>query len=139
MFEFVINKKAENKDIEEMICVLEKKYNIVFPEILKEYYMYYDGEMINYCNINTEEEPEIVSKIVALKNNEFESFKDECDSDGFIPKSMFPIAGSRGGDYYFWDSKNGGVYIFYSDDIDNPQKKADSVKEFFEMLDNSQK
>lgn len=138
MFEFVINKNTKKKECEEKILELEKKFNIVFPEILKEYYSRYDGEMIHYCNINTEEDPEIVSEIVSIQDGEFESLKEELDSDGFIPETMFPIAGTRGGDYYFWDKKSGEVCLLYGDDIDNPTKRANSVSEFFEMLERSQ-
>ena len=134
MFNFVINKNATNENCKELILKIEKKYNIVFPDIMKDYYMNHDGEKIKHCNIGTEEEPEIVSGIVSLSNNDFESTKEEFVSDGFIPLSFYPIAESRGGDYYFWDSDSNGVYLVYGDDIDNPRKRSDNLEEFFKML-----
>ena len=139
MFDFVVNKSVTHNESSALIAELELRYNISFPDILKEYYIRHDGEMIEYCNINTKNDPEIVSKIVSLCNKEFESIKEECIVDGFIPDSMYPLASNRGGDYYFWDSEFGAVYLFYGDDIDSPVKKSNSVKDFFEMLDKSVK
>lgn len=137
MFEFVINKVTSHEESRDIIERIESKYNIVFPEILKEYYIRHDGEMIEYCNLGTEDDPEIVSGIVALCDNSFEMVKDNCIEDGFIPDSFYPVAETQGGDYYFWDSVSNGIYFVYGDDIDNPRKISNSPEEFFERLSKS--
>ena len=77
-----------------------------------------------------------IAKIVPIlaEKMSFESITDIDKADGFIPSDYYPIARDRGGNYYYWDSNMGDVYLVLVDDYENPFKVADSVEDFFIKL-----
>ena len=139
MFEFVKDKAEKQDSILAEIKRLEKKYSIHFPQALKDFYHQYDNKGIKLCSLDIDGYQCEVAKIVPIlaPASNFESIKDEELADGFIPKEYYPIARDRGGDYYYWDSKSGNVFLVLVDDFENPFKVASSVEEFFEMLSSS--
>lgn len=137
MFKFVKHKNVKHSGCEKTIIKLEKKYNIKFPKILKDYYINYDTEEIEHClllngNLGVDE-------IVPIDGDNwftFEKLKDSDLEDGFIPKNMYPLALDSGGDCFYWDSETENIYFYNHEFIDNPKYIAENVKEFFELMNN---
>lgn len=136
MYDFVKGKEGRHFESLKKIGELEKKYSVVFPEILNEYYFKYDGEKIDLAAITVNGYKCEVAKIVPIisEKMDFEVIADNDRADGFIPEEYYPIARDRGGDYYYWDAKTGEVYLVLVDDFENPFKVADTVEEFFVKL-----
>ena len=137
MFDFV--QKDTNRDCTqclEKIRNLEKKYNIVFPPILKKYYEKHDGQKIRLCMLNVRGYECEISKMVPIISDKlsFEELTDGDRSDGILPTSFFPLARDRGGNYYYWDAVSGKVFYVPIDDYGHPFKVADSVQELFEIM-----
>lgn len=137
MFDFVKGTESAHEDSLRKIAMLEEKYSINFPDILKEYYSKFDGEKIELVTFFIDGFECEVAKIVPIISEKmnFESVTDNDKADGFMPADYYPIARDRGGDYYYWDSQTGKVYLVFVDDYENPFEVAGSVKEFFSKLD----
>lgn len=138
MYKFVKGTEGEHLKSLDKISELEKKYSIKFPKSLKEYYFKYDGEKINVCIITINGYDCEIAKIVPIiaEKMNFEAITDNDKADGFIPMNYYPLARDRGGNYYYWDSKTGEVFLLLVDDFENPFKVADSVDDFLIMLCN---
>ena len=137
MFNFLKdNTKHKHTTISD-IARIEEKYSINFPSILRTFYLDYDGNKINLCKFNVDGYPCEVAKIIPLNANglTFEKIVDNDRADGFIDKDFYPIASNRGGDFYYWSSKTGKVYLVLADDIDNPFVVSSNVETFFSLLD----
>lgn len=132
-------KNEEGKKIYlEDIQRLQAKYNIIFPEELKNYYLENNGKKIYLCVFGEEKQYEI-SKILPLcDKNSVESIKDSELIDGFIASDMIPFAMDRGGDYYYWNSIDKGIYLIRGEDIENPRYICSSFSELCTILDNSE-
>ncbi len=49
----------------------------------------------------------------------------------------YPLARNEGGDYFYWDVRDENVYMIYCDDIENPVWVCESIKAFFELMENN--
>ncbi len=136
MFKFVNGQEKEHLDSINKVEQLEKKYNIIFPDVLKEYYKKYDGEKIILSTFEKNGYECEVAKIVPIiaEKMDFEKITDNDRIDGFISEDLYPLARDRGGNYYYWSSKNEKVFLILVDDFENPFEVANSVKEFFDLL-----
>lgn len=123
-------KKIAEKDIE----AIEKKYNFSIPKVLKDFYLEYNDCKVYLCLFYVEEYEYEVLQFSSLKDmDETKELFDE-----FLPARFVPFAYDEGGDYFFWNSENGKVYMIRSDDIETHQLVCGSIEEFFEILENSQ-
>ena len=138
-YNFVIGKNNDVEKILLTIAGIEKKYSIVFPDVLKEYYSNFDGCKIKICRFSVNGYPCEISKIIPLISTglSFDKIADNDRSDGFINTDFYPLASNRGGDYYYWNAKTGEVFLVLSDDIENPIKICDSVSHLFKILNSS--
>lgn len=137
MFEFVNGESGEHNDSLKKIKFLEEKYSIVFPQILKDYYLKFDGEKIRLKVFSVNGYDCEVAKIVPIiaEKMNFEAITDDDRIEGLIPNSFYPIARDRGGNYYYWDSETYKVYLVLIDDYENPFEVAKSVDAFLDILD----
>lgn len=137
MFNFVSQIREENLVTQEDISIIEEKWNFKFPPILVEYYLKYNGSKISLCVFTVDNNEYEISEIVQIKHGicPFEFIIKNDREDGFIPLSFIPVANNRGGDYYYWDEKDGKVYLIYTDDIENPIFICDSVEKLFEIME----
>lgn len=122
------------------VKLVEGRFGIKFPQILKEYYLKFNGMGMNLCRFTINGNNYEVVEIIALCAGEdsFESIKMDELEDGFIPKEFMPLAYDRGGDYYYWDSKSESVYLVYPDCIEHPVYICHSVEAFFDLLENAE-
>lgn len=136
MYRFVKVKKDRHDDSVKRIRDIEKEYKITFPKALKEYYMGYDNAPINLTKITVNGYQCEVAKIIPIigEKQNFEKIHEADKKDGFIPSEFCPLARDRGGNYYYWNAKNGSVYLLLNDDIENPFEVSKDVRSFFELL-----
>lgn len=140
MYGFV-KEKSENTHISSCeVLEIENKYNINFPTMLKEYYLQHNGDKIRLCIFTVDEEEFGVAKIVELKygNCSFEKIVKNDREDGIIDKHLYLLARNEGGDYFYWDVRDENVYMIYCDDVENPVWVCDSIKAFFDLMENNQ-
>lgn len=138
MYKFINGIEGNHVDSVDAILMLEKKYSITFPNVLKEYYLKYDGEKIKLTTFIIDGYECEVTKIVPIMADSmnFENITDNDKRDGFIPNIFYPLARDRGGNYYYWSSVSEKVFLVFVDDFENPFKICDTVEEFFEILEN---
>ena len=119
-----------------LVKATEAKYNISFPEELKEYYTQYDGRKIKLCVFQAKNNEYEVSKIIPLGGDglTFGKIVDNDREDGFISPCFYPLAANRGGDVYYWDTDSQSVFLIYADDVERPRNICQSVSAFFELL-----
>lgn len=137
MFNFVMELNNTHISNEEILKI-ERLYNIQFPDILREYYLKHNADKIKLCLFEVDEEEFGVAKIVPLKygNCDFENIVKNDRDDEIIDPHLYPLARNEGGDYYYWDDRNENVYMIYCDDIENPILICNTVKKFFELMEN---
>lgn len=139
MYGFIKQIKEEYHITEEDLKIVEGKYDIKFPEILRSYYLEHNGDIIKTCYLLVDDYSYGIAKIVQLKNGTttFEYIVDNDRKDGIIDENMFPIARNEGGDYYYWNKQTQNIYLYYCDDIEDPIYICENINSFFEIMDKS--
>lgn len=89
------------------ILKFEKLIGRDVPDVLRNFYRSYNGASIKLCIFGI---------------------------DGYIRESLIPLANNSGGDYYYWDKNDEKIYLIYCDDIENEILIADSIEEFFDIM-----
>lgn len=137
MYKFMkeTSKKFE-KVSEDEIKRVENKYNIRFPEVIRNYYLEYNIEYIRtvyfHAGINGNKEFG-VHGINEFKN--VEKYKDIEIKEGWTHDGFYPFAYDEGGNTYYWSSIDGKVFLLYNDDIENEIFVCNSVKEMFKLME----
>ena len=136
MYNFIKKIKDDEKVSIDDILEIENRFGFKMPDILKNYYLTYNGATIYRCVFLVDGYEVEVAKMVELKHSflPFEKIIEMDRQDGFISSNMIPIARNSGGDYYYWDKQSGKVYLFLSDSIDNPIIICETVEELFALL-----
>lgn len=135
-----IKEERENTHISDGdISEIEKKYGVSFPAILREYYLRHNGDKIRLCIFTVDYEEFGVAELVELKYGScsFEKLVENDREDEIIDEHLYPLANNEGGDYFYWDARDGNVYMIYCDDIENPVPVCASVEEFLELMEKS--
>lgn len=123
----------------EQLVHLEKKYQMKFPQPLKDYYLNYDGQKIKLCIIQRGTLECEVAYMVPLSGDglTFEKIVDNDRQDGFLNTNLYPLASDRGGNLYYWDAVSKAVFLLYGDDIEHPIFISKDIPSFFQLLDES--
>jgi len=134
MFKFITNENEKAKVTEEYVDSIEKKLNIKFPEILREYYLKHNGAEMEECTFELYDVEFSVYSICDLNYGTMpvEKILEFNSKNQDIPKECYPIAEDDINNYY-WNTKDGKVY-YYMVDEDQPTIICESVEEFFEIL-----
>jgi len=144
MFKFIESTELDKNVNNDYIDELERKYNIKFPRILREYYLNYNCSKEKECTfkidgIDREDTDFILDTMIPLKygticlEKEYEwVLKDEYISNEFIP-----LAYDMDSDRYYWNSKTGKVYYISQENVENPILLCNSVEDFFDILNRS--
>lgn len=139
MYQFLAEQSSAQDDeaLNRRIEYLEEKYQIVFPDDLKDYYIHYNGVRIKLCKLTVDHYSCEVSRIIPIiaERMSFEYIVDRNREDGYISDRLFPLAMDRGGNLYYWNADGGSVVLVLTDDIENPFPVANSVQQFFTHLD----
>ena len=136
MLKFISKDTNEENVTTEYIEKLEEKWNIKFPPILVEYYLYHNAAEVYEFSFFRHGIEFSIEFILPLKFGKFsvEHIYDLNQSDEFISDRFIPLAEDTSGEEYYWDSKNGKVYYLSMENVENPIPISNSVEEFFELL-----
>ena len=144
MFKFIESLESEKNVSNNYIDEIGKKYNINFPNILREYYLNYNCSKLKECtfkieDIDGEGSEFILDTIIPLKYGTIclEKEYEWVLKDEYIPNDFIPLAYDMNSDRYYWNSKTGKVYYISDENVENPILLCNSVDEFFDILNRS--
>jgi len=141
MFKFIESEELDKKVTEDYINELEKKMKIVFPNILREYYLKHNFSKEKECTFRIEgiDADFILNCIIPLKYGKvsLEKQYEWVLKDDYLSNELIPLAIDMDEDNYYWNSKTGKVYYISLSNVENPILVCNSVDEFFEILNKS--
>ena len=84
-----------------LIKSMEQKYDISFPDVLREYYINYNGFQISLCIFHVNNNEYEISKIIPLDGDTltFEKIVDNDREDGFICSNYYGLGSKRAGHF----------------------------------------
>ena len=137
MYSCIKTIKDDEKISIDDILEIEQRFGFKMPEILRDYYLMYNGASIYNCVFSIDGYEVEVAKLVELKYGvlPLEKIIEMDREDGFIPSNMIPVARNSGGDYYYWNDQSGQVYLYLSDCIEDPILICENLEEFFALLE----
>ena len=136
MYNFIENNDNRSKLNVDDIIEIENKFSIKFPDILKEYYLKYNGCQIKECSFSINEKEYDVNEIISVKYGKY-SFENEYKNvieNKYISNIYIPFAKDISNQSYYFNLKDNKIYYISIDDITNPIFICDSIDEFFEIL-----
>ena len=136
MYSFIESNDAKCQLNIDDILEIENKFNIKFPNILKEYYIKYNGSQIKECYFSINGNDYNVNEIISLKYGKY-SFEKEYEQvieNRYISNIYIPFAKDISNQSYYFNLKDNKIYYISIDDIINPIFICDSIDEFFEIL-----
>ncbi|SHL81177.1 SMI1 / KNR4 family (SUKH-1) [Anaerocolumna jejuensis DSM 15929] len=134
MYNF-IKKTIDNYSISiNEIRMVEKKFDIIFPKNLVDFFLKYNGAEIWLCEVNKNNNRYEVAELIPIKYGRLpvEKILRWDIDDGIVEKGMIPIARDRGGNVYYLSVKTGNIVLYYVDDIENPICISSNIDEFLE-------
>lgn len=136
MFNFIESEDMDANVSEEYVVQMEKELGIVFPQILKNYYLYHNGSEIKECRFEKYGLEFCVILIFSLNYGTIsvEKILKYNAKNSSIPKSFMPLALDEDEDDYYWDTQEGKVYYLSLENVEHPKEICGSVEEFFEIL-----
>ena len=138
-FNFIFSDTGEKNVTKEYIVELESKFNIKFPDVLVEYYMYHNKAEIKeftFTILNLDFSVEFIIPLF-FGNVCVEKIMSYNQSNEYIPDTFIPLAEDIDGEDFYWDTTSGKVYYLSIENVENPIPISDSVEQFFEILNNS--
>lgn len=137
MYSCIKTIKDDEKISIDDVLEIEQRFGFKMPEILRDYYLMYNGASIYNCVFSIDGYEVEVAKLVELKYGvlPLEKIIEMDREDGFIPSNMIPVARDSGGDYYYWNDQSGQVYLYLSDCIEDPILICENLEEFFALLE----
>lgn len=119
---------------------LQKKYNFVFPDALRDYYENYNESVIEACELEVNGNRVFIDRIISVKYGN-ESM-EECikqQKNKLIPRLYIPFARDLTGRFFYFNKKDGGIYTDENEErvfgITNPTKISESIEELFEIME----
>ena len=140
MYLFIDREIEKTKITPDHIHSLEKSWELEFPDILKEYYIQYNGAVIQECSFQKHGMDFCVVHIFTVNygTNPLEKHYANARRNRAIPKTFIPFALDEDEDSYYWDSKNGKIYYLSLENVENPIEICGNMCEFFEIMNASQ-
>lgn len=119
------------------IMEIEKRFDITFPHILKEFYLLYNGCETYLCSFCVDGREYEVLHFLSIRTGKesMEEQKEDEILDGIVPNSLIPFAYDRGGDYLYWENGTENIFMIYPDDIENPSFICQGMERFFSLLE----
>ena len=139
-FRFVLMSNNNNTKLsEDEIHRFEEQYQLVIPDVLREYYLSYNGYQIAEAFFIRDGTGYSVRKITPLlgKGDSVETMLDNAVKYDDVPAHLIPLADDRGNGLYYWDKRNEHVYFRYVDDIGYYTFICKGLDHFFEILNQS--
>lgn len=135
--------------IEKDIEIVEKEFGFIFPSVLKDFYLKYNGAEIKTAYIEGVDCNEygihdispIKFKRKYIGNRCYPMLTEEGELEWSIKLfkeyktirelKLIPFACDEGGDVYFWQEATEAVYIIRSDNFDTAIKVVEDINQFF--------
>ena len=120
--------ECENNIKRSDISTLEEKFNIIFPDNLKQLYLKYNGGI-------EESGEEIIDELYSLKygENTLESIRDMLQiTENSIPLNYLIFATTGAGHQITYNLENGQIVLFRKDNL-VPQLIASSLEDLFNV------
>lgn len=137
MFSFIEDEELDKNVSNNYIDEVEKKLNIKFPSILREYYLKHNYSNAKECTFKIEwiDDAEfILDCIIPLKYGT-SCFEKEFESR--MISDYIPFAYDMDSDKYYWNLNTGKVYYISHENAENPILICNSVADFFNILNKS--
>lgn len=141
MYTFIKERHPELAVTEKDIREVEERFGIVFPKILRDFYLEHNGDYIKNCFLKINEDEYSLQDMHYLKIEKrarVELILEWQRDDGFVPVNLVPFAYDMGGESFYWSTEDQGVYFL---DIEEPSianKICDSVEEFFKLIEEAE-
>jgi hypothetical protein len=154
-FTKIIFEKNSGYDVsDEDLNRIEHKYSFKFPQVLRQYYLSYNGAALKdlYADgianegfglhdiypVKYKWDYSQGNKVMPVLADvgQMEEFY-EWSKDDFpvvVDNDLVPFANEAGGDEYYWQKNTGAVFYLCHEDIDNLIPAFDSVDAFFEAF-----
>ena len=154
-FEKLIYEINSGYDIsEEDLILIEQKYSFKIPDVLRQFYLQYNGAALKDLYANGIGNIELGLGDIfpikykwdySLRNKVMPLLADKGQMElvyelvlGDLPlvvdNELVPFANDCGGDKYYWQKNTGAVFLIRFDDIDTLIPAFDSVEAFFEAF-----
>ena len=152
LFQKIVSSVKTGYEItEDDLVDIENRYGFVFPQILKEFYLGYNGARIKDLYVTVGDHEFGIHHIFPVRyrwkyegNNivperadkgQMEYFMDmSSDVDSIKANRLVLFADDAGGDEYFWQIGTGNVYLIRYDNVDDPILAFESVEAFFQAF-----
>ena len=97
MFRFLEDEIDNREQSSERITYLEKKYDIVFPDILRQLYARTDSNSMKMCELEVDGVSYVAANLVTLVDGDidFEYAADDSRDEpmcNFVPSDWYPLA-----------------------------------------------
>lgn len=137
MYNFIKDRSSEYLVTEKEIHEVEEKFEIMFPQKLKDFYLKYSGATLELRKITVNDERYFVEGIYYIKDSTvaLETIMQWDRNDGYISDKMIPLAYDQGGERYYWNTEDEKVYFMDGIDLDNPIYICENISEFFKLLE----
>ncbi|MBU3218119.1 SMI1/KNR4 family protein [Clostridium estertheticum] len=118
------------------IRMVEKEFDIIFPEKLSNFFLEYNGAEIWLCDVNKNDNSYEIAELVPIKYGRLpvEKILKWDREDGIVEEGMIPIASDRGGNIYYLSVKSGNIVLYNADDIEKPICISSNFDELLENL-----
>ena len=137
MDNIIKKRRPEYAITEEEIKEVEERFEIVFPKVLRDFYLEHNGDLIKSCIFTLDGNNYMVAEMFYIKhpNAALELIMQWDRQDGFIPATMVPLAHDPGGERYYWNTEDESVYFIDGLDIENPVFVCKTIDEFFKLIE----
>lgn len=133
MFNFIKKENEKARITEEYIGNIEKKLDIKFPTVLREYYLQHNGAEIEECSFEMYDiEFSVLSICDFYGTMTVEKIIENDLRNDDIPNECYPIAEDDINRYY-WNTADDKIY-YYEKDEEEPTVICESIEAFFEIL-----
>ena len=141
MDNIIKKRRPEYAITEEEIKEVEERFEIVFPKVLRDFYLEHNGDYIKNCFFFINENEYSVQDMHYIKIEKEASVEVVLQwqrEDGLVPNDLVPFAYDMGGESFYWSTENQGVYFL---DIEDPciaNKICNSIEKFFKIIEEAE-
>lgn len=138
-FLFIESEDPSYKVDEKYIAEVEERYSFEFPDILREYYLQYNGSEMYEVRFDMYNVEFCVVFFYDLRYGKMpiEKVLEYNKKNESIPHTFVPLAQDEDTDDFYWDSESGKVYFLSLSNVEHPKVICESVDDFFKLMNSS--
>lgn len=138
MFKFIEFDDQSGNVTNEYIDMFEEKYDIIFPELLKQFYTEHNfAELKEHCFVLHKDikfQIDFILPIAGANDNVEKGISFVLKNYKDMPSSFVPLARDIESEYYYWDKNDERVYCVSIGNPEHPIPVSNNIKEFFQVL-----